>query len=306
MNKIVKYIKRPSNILLYLMNKNFFKWIPDEKYITIKYKLEMNQKLNLKEPKTFNEKLQWLKLYDRKPEYTKMVDKYEAKKYVADIIGEEYIIPTLGVWDKFEDIDFTKLPNQFVLKPTHASGNVFICKNKDEIDYKKLKKTVQKWLKRNYYLVHREWPYKNVKPRIIAEQYMATYKQKELIDYKFFCFNGEPKFLYVSEGLSNHENARISFVNMNYEKTEFYRKDYRPFDKLPNKPTNFDKMKELSKELSKNIPFIRVDFYEVNGQVYFGELTFFPCSGFIPFEPEEWDRKLGDMLKLPKEKKIEK
>ena len=306
MNKIIKYIKKPSNVLLYLMNKNFFKWIPDEKYITIKYKLEMNQKLNLKEPKTFNEKLQWLKLYDRKPEYTKMVDKYEAKKYVADIIGEEYIIPTLGVWDKFEDIDFTKLPNQFVLKPTHASGNVFICKNKDEIDYKKLKKTVQKWLKRNYYLVHREWPYKNVKPRIIAEQYMATYKQKELIDYKFFCFNGEPKFLYVSEGLSNHENARISFVNMNYEKTEFYRKDYRPFDKLPNKPTNFDKMKELSKELSKNIPFIRVDFYEVNGQVYFGELTFFPCSGFIPFEPEEWDRKLGDMLKLPKEKKIEK
>ena len=129
MNKIVKYIKRPSNILLYLMNKNFFKWIPDEKYITIKYKLEMNQKLNLKEPKTFNEKLQWLKLYDRNPEYTKMVDKYEAKKYVADIIGQEYIIPTLGVWDKFEDIDFTKLPNQFVLKPTHTSGDIFICKD---------------------------------------------------------------------------------------------------------------------------------------------------------------------------------
>ena len=150
MNKIIKYIKKPSNVLLYLMNKNFFKWIPDEKYIKIKYKLEMNQKFNLKEPRTFNEKLQWLKLYDRKPEYTKMVDKYEAKKYVANIIGKKYIIPTLGVWDKFEDIDFTKLPNQFVLKPTHASGNVFICKNKDEIDYKKLKKTVQKWLKRNY------------------------------------------------------------------------------------------------------------------------------------------------------------
>ena len=196
MNKIVKYIKRPSNILLYLMNKNFFKWIPDEKYITIKYKLEMNQKLNLKEPKTFNEKLQWLKLYDRKPEYTKMVDKYEAKKYVADIIGEEYIIPTLGVWDKFEDIDFTKLPNQFVLKPTHASGNVFICKNKDEIDYKKLKKTVQKWLKRNYYLVHREWPYKNVKPRIIAEEYMED-QIGELIDYKVYAFNGQCDYVMV-------------------------------------------------------------------------------------------------------------
>lgn len=306
MNKIIKYIKKPSNVLLYLMNKNFFKWIPDKKYIKIKYKLEMNKKLNLQNPQMFNEKLQWLKLYDRNPAYTKMVDKYEAKKYVADIIGREYIIPTLGVWEKFEDIDFSKLPNQFVLKCTHDSGGLVICRDKSKLNMKEARRKINKSLKRNYFYSGREWPYKNVKPRIIAEQYMATYKQKELIDYKFFCFNGEPKFLYVSEGLSNHENARISFVNMNYEKTEFYRKDYRPFDKLPNKPTNFDKMKELSKELSKNIPFIRVDFYEVNGQVYFGELTFFPCSGFIPFEPEEWDRKLGDMLKLPKEKKIEK
>ncbi len=306
MNKIIKYIKKPLNVLLYLMNKNFFKWIPDKKYIKIKYKLEMNKKLNLQNPQMFNEKLQWLKLYDRNPAYTKMVDKYEAKKYVADIIGREYIIPTLGVWEKFEDIDFSKLPNQFVLKCTHDSGGLVICRDKSKLNMKEARRKINKSLKRNYYLIHREWPYKKVRPRIIAEKYMATYKQKELIDYKFFCFNGEPKFLYVSEGLSNHENARISFANMNYEKTEFYRKDYRPFDKLPDKPTNFDKMKELSKKLSKNIPFIRVDFYEVNGQIYFGELTFFPCSGFIPFEPEEWDRKLGDMLKLPKEKKIEK
>lgn len=306
MNKIIKYIKKPLNVLLYLMNKNFFKWIPDKKYIKIKYKLEMNKKLNLQNPQMFNEKLQWLKLYDRNPAYTKMVDKYEAKKYVADIIGREYIIPTLGVWEKFEDIDFSKLPNQFVLKCTHDSGGLVICRDKSKLNMKEARRKINKSLKRNYYLIHREWPYKKVRPRIIAEKYMATYKQKELIDYKFFCFNGEPKFLYVSEGLSNHENARISFANMNYEKTEFYRKDYRPFDKLPDKPTNFDKMKELSKKLSKNIPFIRVDFYEVNGQIYFGELTFFPCSGFIPFEPEEWDIKLGDMLKLPKEKKIEK
>ena len=306
MNKIIKYIKKPLNVLLYLMNKNFFKWIPDKKYIKIKYKLEMNKKLNLQNPQMFNEKLQWLKLYDRNPAYTKMVDKYEAKKYVADIIGREYIIPTLGVWEKFEDIDFSKLPNQFVLKCTHDSGGLVICRDKSKLNMKEARRKINKSLKRNYYLIHREWPYKKVRPRIIAEKYMATYKQKELIDYKFFCFNGEPKFLYVSEGLSNHENARISFANMNYEKTEFYRKDYRPFDKLPDKPTNFDKMKELSKKLSKNIPFIIVDFYEVNGQIYFGELTFFPCSGFIPFEPEEWDRKLGDMLKLPKEKKIEK
>lgn len=304
MNKIVKYIKRPSNILLYLMNKNFFKWIPDEKYITIKYKLEMNQKLNLKEPKTFNEKLQWLKLYDRKPEYTKMVDKYEAKKYVADIIGEEYIIPTLGVWDKFEDIDFTKLPNQFVLKPTHASGNVFICKNKDEIDYKKLKKTVQKWLKRNYYLVHREWPYKNVKPRIIAEQYMVDESGTELKDYKIFNFNGIPQFI------------QVDFNRFKGHQRKLYSTDWKELDfnlvysinknvKI-SKPEKLKEILKLAKKLSINHSFIRTDFYVINDKIYFGELTFFPEAGFGKFIPEEWDEKLGNILELPKEKKIEK
>lgn len=304
MNKIVKYIKRPSNILLYLMNKNFFKWIPDEKYITIKYKLEMNQKLNLKEPKTFNEKLQWIKLYDRKPEYTKMVDKYEAKKYVADIIGEEYIIPTLGVWDKFEDIDFTKLPNQFVLKPTHASGNVFICKNKDEIDYKKLKKTVQKWLKRNYYLVHREWPYKNVKPRIIAEQYMVDESGTELKDYKIFNFNGIPQFI------------QVDFNRFKGHQRKLYSTDWKELDfnlvysinknvKI-SKPEKLKEILKLAKKLSINHSFIRTDFYVINDKIYFGELTFFPEAGFGKFIPEEWDEKLGNILELPKEKKIEK
>ena len=210
MNKIIKYIKKPSNVLLYLMNKNFFKWIPDEKYITIKYKLEMNQKLNLKEPKTFNEKLQWLKLYDRNPEYTKMVNKYEAKKYVADIIGQEYIISTLGVWDKFEDIEFDKLPKQFVLKPTHTSGNVFICKDKEKINYKQLRKMINKWLKRDYYLVHREWPYKNIKPKIIAEQYMVDDSGMKLKDYKFFCFNGIAQTILVCS------NRNGSFKNTNF------------------------------------------------------------------------------------------
>lgn len=299
-------MKSKRRILNVIFDSGISCLLPTKLFLKMKYKIRLGKKLDLKNPQTFNEKLQWLKLYDRNPEYTKTVDKYQAKQYVADIIGEKYIIPTLGIWDKFENINFEELPNQFVLKCTHDSGGLVICKDKSKLNIKEAKRKISKSLKTNYYYHGREWPYKKVRPRIIAEKYMATYKQKELIDYKFFCFNGEPKFLYVSEGLSNHENARISFANMNYEKTEFYRKDYRPFDKLPDKPTNFDKMKELSKKLSKNIPFIRVDFYEVNGQIYFGELTFFPCSGFIPFEPEEWDRKLGDMLKLPKEKKIEK
>ena len=172
MNKIISYIVEPKKIILYLMNKNYLSFIPDETFLKMKYKLMMGTKLDLENPKTFNEKLQWLKLHDRNPEYTKMVDKYEAKEYVANIIGKEYIIPTLGVWDKFDDIDFDALPNEFVLKPTHTSGNVFICKDKSKIDYKKLKKQVNKWLKRDYYRIHREWPYKNVKPRIIAEKYM--------------------------------------------------------------------------------------------------------------------------------------
>lgn len=302
MNKIIKYIKKPSNVLLYLMNKNFFKWIPDEKYIKIKYKLEMNQKFNLKEPRTFNEKLQWLKLYDRKPEYTKMVDKYEAKKYVANIIGKKYIIPTLGVWDKFEDIDFTKLPNQFVLKPTHASGNVFICKNKDEIDYKKLKKTVQKWLKRNYYLVHREWPYKNVKPRIIAEEYMED-QIGELIDYKVYAFNGQCDYVMVCFDRIKGETKFIYYDRNWNIKKEFSKDGIKYGDTIKiEKPKNLDKMFEFAEILSKNIPFVRVDFYESNGNLYFGELTFYPSAGFDNTRTKDCQEYLDRALEIFKNK----
>ena len=302
MNKIIKYIKKPSNVLLYLMNKNFFKWIPDEKYIKIKYKLEMNQKFNLKEPRTFNEKLQWLKLYDRKPEYTKMVDKYEAKKYVANIIGKKYIIPTLGVWDKFEDIDFTKLPNQFVLKPTHASGNVFICKNKDEIDYKKLKKTVQKWLKRNYYLVHREWPYKNVKPRIIAEEYMED-QIGELIDYKVYAFNGQCDYVMVCFDRIKGETKFIYYDRNWNIKKEFSKDGIKYGDTIKiEKPKNLDKMFEFAEILSKNIPFVRVDFYESNGNLYLGELTFYPSAGFDNTRTKDCQEYLDRALEIFKNK----
>ncbi len=302
MNKIIKYIKKPSNVLLYLMNKNFFKWIPDEKYIKIKYKLEMNQKFNLKEPRTFNEKLQWLKLYDRKPEYTKMVDKYEAKKYVANIIGKKYIIPTLGVWDKFEDIDFTKLPNQFVLKPTHASGNVFICKNKDEIDYKKLKKTVQKWLKRNYYLVHREWPYKNVKPRIIAEEYMED-QIGELIDYKVYAFNGQCDYVMVCFDRIKGETKFIYYDRNWNIKKEFSKDGIKYGDTIKiEKPKNLGKMFEFAEILSKNIPFVRVDFYESNGNLYLGELTFYPSAGFDNTRTKDCQEYLDRALEIFKNK----
>lgn len=303
--KIMNYIKEPKNIILTLANHNILK-ISDETYLKILYKVKMNKELNLENPQTFSEKIQWLKLYNRNPKYTKMVDKYEAKKYVANIIGEEYIIPTIGIYNNFEEIVFDKLPNQFVIKCTHDSDSIIICKDKNNLSIENAKEKINGCLKNNFYLKAREWVYKNIKPRIIIEKYMATEKQPELIDYKFFCFNGKPQFIYVSEALSNHEMAKISFADMNYKMTEFHRKDYNPFKVLPPKPKNFEKMKELAEKLSKNIPFLRVDFYEIEDKIFFGELTFSPCAGYIPFDPEEYDKILGDMLDLPKEKRVEK
>lgn len=298
MNKIISYIVEPKKIILYFMNKNYLSFIKDKTFLKLKYKLMMGTKLDLDNPKTFNEKLQWLKLYDRNSEYTKMVDKYEAKEYVANIIGKEHIIPTLGVWDRYEDIDFDKLPNEFVLKPTHTSGNVFICKDKKSINYKKLKKQVHKWLKRNYYLIHREWPYKNVKPRIIAEKYMED-KTGELVDYKVYAFNGKCEYVMTCVDRAKGETKFLY-----YDKNWNLKKDFS-YDGLKygdtvkvDKPENLDKMFEFAGILSKGIPFVRVDFYEANGKLYFGELTFFPSAGFDNTRTKACQEYLDETLKI--------
>ena len=283
-----------------LERKGRFNSFSDKLYLEVMFWTNTDKQLNLKDPKTFNEKLQWLKLYDRKPEYTRMVDKYEVKKYVAERIGEEYIIPTLGVWDRFEDIDLDSLPDQLVLKCTHDSGGLVICRDKAKQDWDTAKGMIERSLKRNYYLHGREWPYKDVKPRIIAEQFMQDETQPNgLLDYKFYCFNGEPKLLYISEGLEDHSTAKISFLNLDWTFADFHRSDFRPFDHLPPKPNNYDQMLILAKELSAGIPFLRVDLYEINGKIYFSELTFSPCSGMMPFEPEQWNEKLGGWITLP-------
>lgn len=283
------------------MIKKFIKnKIPDKIYLKYKYKKILKKELNLNNPVTFNEKLQWLKLNDRKDIYTTMVDKYEAKKYVANIIGDEYIIPTIGIYNSFDEIDFSELPNQFVMKCTHDSGGLVICKDKNNLDINKARKKINKSLKNNYYYDGREWPYKNVKPRIIIEKYMEDSNSLSMKDYKFFCFNGTPRLMYLSEGLENHDTASMSFFDMNFKLSSCKRKDYKLLNYSPNKPKTFEKMKKLSSVLSKNIPHVRVDWYEINEKLYFGELTFYTCSGFIPFESEEWDKKLGDMIKLPK------
>lgn len=280
MNKIISYIVEPKKIILYLMNKNYLSFIPDKTFLKMKYKLMMGTKLDLENPKTFNEKLQWLKLHDRNPEYTKMVDKYEVKEYVANIIGKEYIIPTLGVWDKFDDIDFDALPNEFVLKPTHTSGNVFICKDKSKIDYKKLKKQVNKWLKRDYYRIHREWPYKNVKPRIIAEKYMENKDHTNIKDYKFYCFNGQADYVMICTGRETG-HPKFYFYNKEWNFMRNMSNDGIKLEgKLEEKPIGIEKMFEIAEKLSQGIKFVRMDLYNVNEKIYFRRIYVFPSSGF--------------------------
>lgn len=299
-DKIKKYIKQPYKIKGYLGLHGYFKNMEDEKYLKMIYKSAFNKELDLENPKTFNEKMQWLKLNDRKDIYTTMVDKYEVKKYVSDIIGEEYVIPTLGIWNNFDEINFEQLPNQFVLKCTHDSGGLVICKDKSKLDIKKAKKIINKCLKQNYYYKTREWPYKNVKPRIIAEQFVEDNNDKELRDYKFFCFNGEPKLMFIASGRQNpNSETCFDFYDMDFNHLNIL--NGHPMAKIEiHKPINFEKMKELSRTLSQNIPILRVDFYEVNGKILFGELTFSHWGGIIPFEPEEWDYKIGEWIEIKK------
>ena len=277
--------------------------LPDELYLKVKFRQLMGKKLNLKNPQTFSEKLQWLKLYDRRPEYTTMVDKYAVKGYVAKIIGDEYIIPTLGVWDRPEDIDWDSLPNQFVLKCTHDSGGLVICRDKSKLDKKAATTKLRKTLKQNYYRKWREWPYKDVPRRIIAEQYIEPAPDlKDLPDYKFFCFDGEVKALFVATDRQKEgEEVKFDFFDADFNRLPF-KQGHEHAAVTPRKPKNFEVMKKAAAQLSKGLPHARVDLYEVGDKVLFGEITLFHFSGLVPFRPEEWDKVFGDMLTLPGER----
>lgn len=274
------------------------RFLPDKVYLNFRFFKSFHRFINWKTPTTYNEKLQWLKIYCRRPEYITMVDKAEAKKYVAERIGEEYIIPTIGVWDSFDDIDFNLLPEKFVLKCTHDSGGLVVCKNKSELDIQDARNRLTKSLHTNYFWFGREWPYKMVKPRIIAEQYMEDMTDKELRDYKFFCFHGVPKVLFIATDRGNdQEDTKSDFFDMDFNHLDI-RNGHPNALVPPHKPLAFDKMKKLAAELSKDIPHLRVDFYEVNGKIYFGELTLSHWSGFMPFEPDEWDERFGSWIDL--------
>ena len=296
--KIVNYIfNDPKRLLLSILIR-ISRVVPDRLYLKSIFWLRLGYKLDLSDPKTFNEKLQWLKLYNRRPEYTQMVDKFAVKEYIANIIGEEYIIPTLGVYDKAEEIDFDELPDQFVLKCTHDSGLALICKDKTKFDRKDAIKKLNKSLKQNYYWWSREWPYKNVQPRIIAEKYMIDNTVKELRDYKFFCFNGRVELYKVD--YDRFVNHRANYFTREGEILPFGEETCQPdSNKDIQIPNTISQMISIADKLSGNLgPFARVDLYSANDKIYFGEITFFPAGGFGRFTDPKWDRKLGDLMRL--------
>ena len=297
MKKILNVIRRPYHFFVILNNRGLANWISDKFMVKILYRDVFGRKLNLDSPKTFNEKMQWLKLYNRQDIYTSYVDKFAVKDIVAKKIGKEYIIPTLKVYDSIDEISLSDLPNQFVLKCTHDSGTVVICSNRKEFNVKESKDKLKKRMSENYFYRLREWPYKNVKPRIIAEEFINDDKEGQLKDYKFFCFNGRVKFLKIDfDRFSNH---RANYYDLNMKLLPFGEVDFMPDrNHIEKKPQNFEKMLELAEVLSEGLPFIRVDFYNVDGKIYFGELTFFPASGLGKFTDEKWDVEIGNMLEL--------
>lgn len=296
LNKVFEYIRKPKYILLWLDRKRIIT-LNDEKYLKILYEKTLKKRLNLDNPKTFNEKLNWLKLNNRKDIYTTMVDKYEAKAYVQNIIGEEYIIKTLGIYDKFKSIDFNKLPNQFVIKCTHDSGSVIVCKDKNNLEVEKLKKQFNKALKNNFFYIGREWPYKNVKPRIIIEEYMEDKKIGEIRDYKIYCFNGKCDYIMVCLDRDKSE-TKFFYFDREWKAKKEFSYDALKYGETINieKPQNLNKMFEFASLLSKDIPFVRMDFYEINNKLYFGEMTFYPSSGLDVERTEEVNKYLNDNL----------
>lgn len=303
-NALSRYLGRPQNLLYRVLCGNPRLIKNDKRYLKMRYSICMGKKLNLDSPVTFNEKLQWLKLYNRRPEYTTMVDKYAVKEYVSEKIGKNHVIPTLGVWNKPSEIDWDSLPNQFVLKTTHDSGGIVICKDKTKLDKDAALKKLEYAITHDNYSITREWPYKNVARRIIAEEYIEPSQgTNDLPDYKFFCFDGKVKALFVATERQNpNEEVKFDFFDADFNSLPI-RQGHDHAKVLPKKPLCFEEMKQIAETLSAGIPHVRVDLYNVNGKTYFGELTFFHFGGFTPFEPDEWDTNFGNMLTLPKEKR---
>ncbi|MBQ3644587.1 MAG: glycosyl transferase [Candidatus Riflebacteria bacterium] len=300
LNKIENYYNKPEMLITTFLRKYGF-FIPDKLFLSIYYKLKFGKRLNLKNPKSFNEKLQWLKLYDRCPEYVDLADKYKVKNHIEKIIGKEYLAELLGVWDCFDEINFDNLPNKFVLKVNHTSGGVVVCKDKDKLDLSLLKIKFNKMLKTNYFYAFREYPYKEIKPKIFAEQLLEN-EEENLIVYKVFVFNGKPKIIQVIQN-DKQINESIDYYDPEWNLLDL-RQNYPNSDNHLSKPNLLGNMLDKSMILSQNLPFIRVDWYIVNNKLYFSEFTFYSDSGFAKFYPDKWDEILGSYLELPMNKVV--
>lgn len=302
--KICKGLRNPKELLLYVVQTSHIAdKLDDERYLKLICRLRFGKHFDLSSPKTFSEKINWLKLHNRKAIYTTMVDKYSAKQYVASIIGEKYVIPTLGVWDRPEDINWDELPNKFVLKTTHGGGStgVVVCKDKKTFDIKSASQRLNRSLRGDIYSAFREWPYKNVRKRIIAEKFMSSCSSdcsSDLTDYKFFCFNGKPVYCQVIR--NRHTKETIDFYDMEWNHQNFVglNPTVRNGDEPTVRPRCLEEMIEISKKLSSGIPFLRVDLYDIDGNVFFGEMTFFPASGMGVFTPLKWNKTLGDLITI--------
>ena len=302
LGRTTKILKRVFTEKYYLRIQLLARLAPlfsDNTFLKLLFPMKVGYQLDLANPRSFNEKLQWLKLYYHPKQCVKMVDKLEVKDLVASIIGEQHIIPTISVFEKAEDVDFNQLPEKFVLKCTHDSGGVVVCKDKYHLDKRAAISKLKKGLKRNYFYQNREWPYRYITPRIIAEQYMED-ESGELRDYKFFCFDGEPKVMFVATDRFNRsEETKFDFYDMEFHHLPFTNGHPNSSKRLE-KPKGFEEMKELASELSQGFPHVRIDLYDIDGEVYFGEMTFFHWSGMKPFDPVEWDYYLGSMIHLPR------
>lgn len=305
--RIKKAMRSPLGALILTFGYEKFKWVNDKLYLKIMFKYYLGHTLNLDNPTSYNEKLQWIKLYDRNPIYVKYVDKVAVRDFIANTLGDEYLIPLIGVWETPDEIDFATLPRQFVLKCNHNSGTgMCICKDKFSISEEKVKEDLHKGLKEDYFYFGREWPYKFVKRKIICEQFMVDESGTELKDYKVMCFNGEPKLIELHMGrFTDHQTQ--DFYDTNWNKTDITQGGISVYGTSTSdvpKPDTLDKMLEFSRILSKNIPHVRIDWYSINGRLYFGEMTFFDGSGFDPYDRYEDDLLLGSWINLPKEKRV--
>jgi hypothetical protein len=299
LNKLKKLVRKPRVLVRLLLDTKISRLLPDESYMKLAYWEGTGKKLRLKDPVTFNEKLQWLKLNDRRKLYQICADKLQVRDYVAKKLGEEYLIPLLGSWEKAADIDFEKLPRQFVLKCNHNSGlGMCICKDKDKLDQEKVRRELDQGLQQDYYYHLREWSYKDLPRRILAEAFLSD-GSGSLADYKIHVFNGKARFILVCADRFDDSGLTEDFYTPDWEHMDIRRPGIPNAKKLQEKPQLLQQLVECAEKLGEELPFVRADFYVCGGKIYFGEMTFYPAGGVTPFDPPQWDETFGSWLQLP-------